>query len=101
AVAAERLGSQELRVVFAEGLLRLELQVHRLARALAFERLLERGEHLAAGAVQIGERGGRGKLNALRIGERHAHADPRGARYERRRLMRSKTSAAWPRGFTP
>ena len=101
AIAPERLDAQELRVVLAEGLLGLELQLHRLARALAFERLLERREHLAIAAVQVADlRRGR-DLHAVRIGEPHAHGDHRIARYDRRRLMRSNTSAACPRGFTP
>src|SRR5712671_1048598 len=118
AVALERLDSQQRRVVVAVRLLRLDLQAHFVARALALERLFEGFEQSAVAAVQIGERR-LGRIEQHTLGVVHLdlqgydgvaayrNAARRAARggtarsgHTRRRFTMSKTSAARPRGFT-
>ena len=94
AVAAERLDPQELRIVFAERLLGLELQLHGFASALAFKRLLKRRQQLAIAAVQVGKLAGRGKLDALSVGQRHAHADDGVWRYDHDTRLRARRAGA-------
>ena len=101
AVPLRRLHAHQLRVVLAEGLLGLELQLDRFARRLAFQRALERFEQLAVPAVQIGEVRSGLELDILGVVQLYAQGDDGIPRYERSRLTRSNTSAAWPRGFTP
>jgi hypothetical protein len=101
AVALGGLDAHQLRVVLAERLLGLELQLDRVAGGLALERLLERREQPAVAAVQVGEVGRGLELGALRILQRDAQRNDGIPRYERRRLTRSNTSMAWPRGLTP
>jgi hypothetical protein len=89
AVALGRLDAHELGVVLAEGLIGLELQVQRFARALSLERALERFQKLAITAVQIGKVGRRLKLHALGIVHLDAQGDDRVLRYDRSRLTTS------------
>ena len=89
AVALFGLDAQQRRVVLAEGLLGLELQVHRLARAAAFERALERRGDVPVAAVQVGDLRGPGENGILRVAHLDAQGDHGVAAYERRRLTRS------------
>src|SRR6185503_17028562 len=101
AIALGGLHAQQIGVVLAEGILGFELDLHRLARRLALEHALERGEQLAVPAMQVGQVGCVLDLHALGVVQLDAQGDDRVAAYERRRLTRSNTSMAWPRGLTP
>src|SRR5688500_7407588 len=100
AVALGGLDAQEIRVVFAERVFGLELQLDRLIRPFAFQRTLEGGKQLTVAAVQVGEVRGNLQLYALRVVHLDAQGDDRVLPYERRRLTTSNTSMAWPRGLT-
>jgi hypothetical protein len=89
AVALGRLQAHEIRVVLAERVVGLELEPHRLARRLAFERALERGEQLAIAAVQVAQIRRGLQLDALRVVQLDAQPDDRVLAYERRRLTTS------------
>src|SRR6185503_11352661 len=101
AVALGGLDAQQIGVVLAEGILGIELDPHRLARGLALERTLERREQLAVPAVQVGEIRRVLDLHALGVMQLDAQGDDGVAAYERRRLTRSNTSMASPRGLMP
>src|SRR5690242_2787529 len=97
AIALGLLDADELRVVFAERLLGLELQLQRISRLLALQRALELVEQLAVAAVHVGELGRRDERHVLRVVHLHPEGNEAVAAYDRRRFTRSKTSAAWPR----
>jgi len=95
------LKAHEVGVVVAEGLVGLELKLHRRAGSLAFERALQRAEELAVAAVQVSKIGRGLQLYALRVVQLDPQAYNGVLPYERRRLTTSKTSAACPRGLMP
>jgi hypothetical protein len=101
AVAFGGLEADKVRVVVPERVLGLELDLQRLAGALALQRALERREELAIAAVQVTQFGRCLKLDTLRVVQMDPQAYDGVLAYERRRLTTSNTSAAWPRGLIP
>src|SRR5512145_448632 len=100
AVALSRFYAHQVRIVFAESLVGLELHAQRFARALALERVLERFEELAVADMEVCDVGSRLQLHTLCVVHLDAQRDHGVPCYDRRRLTTSKTSAAWPRGLT-
>ena len=86
----------------------LEVHVHRVARNLPLERLLERSGQAAVPAVQVHQRLARlVQQRALRVVQLDGHRHHLVAldRIQAQPLLSlrttSNTSAAWPRGLTP
>src|SRR5687767_12730581 len=97
AVARRGLHPHQLRVVFAERLVGLELQADRFAGGFAFQRTLERGQQLAVAAVQVLEIGGGLELGAVRVVQLYTQGDDGVLRYQQDQWLRPRSAGASPR----